>query len=188
MASVVVPGSSRLLPPEFVRPQDGAEKQDCETNAAKRRMKRVGPELAWMSPVYLGSDLHCRQPLRQTILDAGSSFILTCKPASHTTLHEWIQGIELVERRRTEKRDKRRRRFRYRWMKGVPARDGGAGRQALQGGPGRSRSGSAALDPRGSLAGPHSLSPPGPRMDAWVWNRIIARTGEGGHDEAGGRH
>jgi hypothetical protein len=36
--STVAPGHTRVLPlpPEFVAPQDGAEKQDCERNAAKR--------------------------------------------------------------------------------------------------------------------------------------------------------
>jgi hypothetical protein len=36
-ASIVTPGHSRglPLPPEFVAPQDGVEKQDCDRNAAK---------------------------------------------------------------------------------------------------------------------------------------------------------
>jgi hypothetical protein len=44
-ASVVAPGHAQVLPlpPEFIAPQDGAEKQDCERVAAKdtRRNKRV---------------------------------------------------------------------------------------------------------------------------------------------------
>jgi hypothetical protein len=37
-ATVVAPGHSKVVPlfPEFIAPQDGAEKQDCERNAAKR--------------------------------------------------------------------------------------------------------------------------------------------------------
>ena len=37
-AMIVAPGHSMVLPlmPEFITPQDGAEKQDCERNAAKR--------------------------------------------------------------------------------------------------------------------------------------------------------
>ena len=36
--TVVAPGHAMALPmmPEFIAPQDGAEKQDCERNAAKR--------------------------------------------------------------------------------------------------------------------------------------------------------
>ena len=38
-ASIVAPGHQQVLPlpPEFIAPQDGAEKQDCERNAAKPR-------------------------------------------------------------------------------------------------------------------------------------------------------
>ncbi|HEY4175106.1 MAG TPA: hypothetical protein VGM42_18900 [Rhodopila sp.] len=37
-ASIVAPGHQHVLPlaPEFIAPQDGAEKQDCERNAARR--------------------------------------------------------------------------------------------------------------------------------------------------------
>jgi hypothetical protein len=37
-ATVVAPGHAMVLPlmPQFIAPQDGAEKQDCERNAAKR--------------------------------------------------------------------------------------------------------------------------------------------------------
>jgi len=47
-ASIVAPGHTRVLPlpPEFVAPQDGTEKQDCEPNAAKRWLARHGPTLA----------------------------------------------------------------------------------------------------------------------------------------------
>jgi hypothetical protein len=36
--TAVAPGHSKVVPPfpEFIAPQDGAEKQDCERNAAKR--------------------------------------------------------------------------------------------------------------------------------------------------------
>jgi len=55
-ASIVAPGHTRVLPlpPEFVAPQDGAEKQDCERNAAKRWLARHGPAVAQLRPVYLG--------------------------------------------------------------------------------------------------------------------------------------
>ena len=44
-ASMVAPGHKQVLPlpPEFIAPQDGAEKQDCERNAAKRWLARHGP-------------------------------------------------------------------------------------------------------------------------------------------------
>ena len=45
-ATVVAPGHNRVVPlmPEFIATQDGAEKQDCERNAAQRAgIRRTGP-------------------------------------------------------------------------------------------------------------------------------------------------
>jgi hypothetical protein len=58
-ASVVAPGHTQVLPlpPVFIAPQDGAEKQDCERDAAKRCLPRHGPTVAHPRPVYLGDDL-----------------------------------------------------------------------------------------------------------------------------------
>jgi hypothetical protein len=68
-ASIVAPGHTRVLPlpPEFVAPQDGAEKQDCERNAAKRWLARHGPAVAQLRPVYLGDDLFACQPIAEAI-------------------------------------------------------------------------------------------------------------------------
>ncbi len=65
----VAPGHKTVLPPppEFVRPQDGAAKQDCETIAAKRWLARLGPAYAWLKPVCLGDDLYARQPMCEAI-------------------------------------------------------------------------------------------------------------------------
>src|SRR5271169_6617704 len=47
-ATVVAPGHSKVVPlmSEFVATQDGAEKQDCERNAAKRWFAKHGARLA----------------------------------------------------------------------------------------------------------------------------------------------
>ena len=57
-ASIVAPGHQHVLPlpPEFIVPQDGAEKQDCERNAVKRWLARHGPTLAHLRPVFLADD------------------------------------------------------------------------------------------------------------------------------------
>ncbi len=125
-ASIVAPGTSSLLPlpPEFIRRQDGAAKQDCEINAAKRWLKRIGPRMEGLKPVYLGDDLYCCQPVCQAILDAAGSFLLTCKPTSHTTLYEWIDGVGINELCRTDGKGRNRRRCRYRRMCGLSISDG----------------------------------------------------------------
>ena len=102
-ASLVAPGHAQVLPlaPEFITPQDGAEKQDCERNAAKRWLSRHGPGLASLRPVYLGDDLFACQPIVAAIKASGGSFILTCKPSSHQTVSEYLHGVKPEEHRET---------------------------------------------------------------------------------------
>ncbi len=58
-ATLVAPGHQRVLPlpPEFVAPQDGCNKQDCESRAARRWLAKHGADYAGRNPVYLGDDL-----------------------------------------------------------------------------------------------------------------------------------
>ena len=69
-ATLVAPGHDKVVPlePEFIVPQDGAEKQDCENRAAKRWLAAHGPRYAALDPIYLGDDLFSRQPLCQAVL------------------------------------------------------------------------------------------------------------------------
>ena len=108
-ASIVAPGPRRVLPPprEFITPQDGADKQDCERNAARRWLARHGPALKPLRPVFPGGDLFACQPIAAAIRRAGGAFILTCKPSSHqtttvipgkgrvTTLYRWLAGVPM---------------------------------------------------------------------------------------------
>jgi hypothetical protein len=123
-ASMVAPGHTRVLPlpPEFVAPQDGAEKQDCERNAAKRWLTRHGPAVAHLRPVYLGDDLFACQPIAEAIHRVGGGFILTCKPASHQTVSEYLHGATLEEHRQAEFVRGKRTTTIYRWLSQVPLR------------------------------------------------------------------
>lgn len=123
-ASLVAPGHKKVLPlpPEFIAPQDGAEKQDCERNAAKRWLGKHAPALARYRPIYLGDDLFACQPIVDAIGHAGGSFILTCKPSSHPTIAEYLGGAELEEHRQTVVQRGKRVTHIYRWLSGVPLR------------------------------------------------------------------
>ena len=125
-ANLVAPGQGLTLPlpPEFVTPRDGTDKQDCERQAAKRWLQQHGSRCAGLRPVYLGDDLYACQPVCQAMLDAGGDFLLTAKPGSHKTLYEYLDGIRLPTLRRTAGRGAKRRIHRYRWMTGLPVRDG----------------------------------------------------------------
>ena len=123
-ASLVAPGHKQVLPlpPEFIVPRDGAEKQDCERNAAKRWLTRHGAAVAQLRPIYLGDDLFACQPIVAAIHNAGGNFILTCKPSSHQTITEYLQGAELHEHRQTICKRGKRTTTVYRWLSALPLR------------------------------------------------------------------
>jgi hypothetical protein len=125
-ATLVAPGHAMALPlmPEFIAPQDGAEKQDCERNAAKRWLAAHAQRLMDLRPVYLGDDLFACQPIADAIIAAGGDFLLTAKPASHKALYDFMQGAEFDEHAVTQKTNGKRLTYRYRWFEDAPLRDG----------------------------------------------------------------
>ena len=82
------------LPPEFLLPQDGIDKQDSELAAAKRWLFQHAEWLRQQRVVILGDDLFSHQPFCELVLAHGLDFILVCKPSSHETLYAWLAGIE----------------------------------------------------------------------------------------------
>jgi hypothetical protein len=128
-AMIVAPGHNMVLPlmPEFITPQDGAEKQDCERNAAKRWLNAHGKRVAPLRPVYLGDALFSSQPLAQAVFATGADFLFVCKRDGHKTLDEYVDGAPLDQRTVIERRPGRRSlTYRYRWIEAVPLRDGNA--------------------------------------------------------------
>jgi hypothetical protein len=72
--------------------QDGAEKQDCERNAAKRWLNLHGKRLQDLRPVYLGDALFSCQSLAEAVLATGAEFLFVCKRDGHKTLYEYVDG------------------------------------------------------------------------------------------------
>jgi hypothetical protein len=132
LAALVKPGSNKAisLTPEYITPQDGHEKQDCETAAAKRWLGAYGPMLKQLGlrVTITGDDLYCHQPLCEIMLDKDLAldFILVCKEESHKTLYEYVEflndDIQTVEVKRWE--GKRLFTDTYYFLNGVPLRDG----------------------------------------------------------------
>ena len=92
---IVKSGNSSVLPlsPEFMTPQDGHEKQDCERAATKRWVKRNTDMLKGWRYTMLGDDLYSNQPLCETFLAAELNFILVCKPDSHKELYKTVDFL-----------------------------------------------------------------------------------------------
>ena len=95
---LVAPGSSSVycLEPEFIVPQDGAEKQDCEQNAFKRWVERNRHRLP-EKVTLMADDLHCHQPTCELCLDHDLNFIFVCRPDSHVALYEEVELLERIE-------------------------------------------------------------------------------------------
>lgn len=118
---IVCPGRSEViaLPPEYLRPQDGHDKQDCERAAGKRWLVKHAQTLAPHGVTVLGDDLYSNQPLCEVALQNGCNFLFVCKPDSHTSLYERLAfwqasgAIKALERRRRNGRFMEVIRYRY---------------------------------------------------------------------------
>ena len=89
---IVCPGQSQViaLPPEYIMPQDGHAKQDCERAAGKRWLSKHAAQVASRGATLLGDDLYSNQPFCALVLQHRCNFIFTCKPDSHPTFYERI--------------------------------------------------------------------------------------------------
>jgi hypothetical protein len=126
---IVTPGRNMAisLTPEFIVPQDGVEKQDCETNAGKRWLDKHGDRLKAIGVTILGDDLYSRQPMCEMVLSKGLNFIFVCKPDSHKSLYGWVELLEqegdldiIVVRRWNGKYSEI---YTYKYANDVPLRD-----------------------------------------------------------------
>jgi hypothetical protein len=125
---LVKAGESRVLvlEPEYITPQDGHEKQDCERAAIKRWVKRNGAHFEAHKYTILGDDLYACQPICELFLEQGFNFILVCKPESHVALYEQVEfldklgSVEQLTLRHWN--GKYHEAQTYRWVNGVPLR------------------------------------------------------------------
>jgi hypothetical protein len=127
-ATIVAPRQKHAipLPPEFIVPQDGHDKQDCESVAARRWLKKHGATYAQYNPIYLGDDLFSKQSICDAVREIGAHFIFTCKPDSHQTITEYLKGAPFSTYSETIPipggRGKCTTRN-YRWICDIPIRD-----------------------------------------------------------------
>jgi len=93
---IVAPGQPHAiaLRPEFITPQDGHTKQDCEIAAAKRWLEKNGSTYASLKATLLGDDIYAHQPTCRRTLLYNFHFIFVCKPQSHPTLYDWVHLLE----------------------------------------------------------------------------------------------
>lgn len=131
LAVVCAPGQGQVicLEPEFITPQDGHNKQDCEQAAIKRWVQRHADKFAPWSVTVLADDLHGHQPSCELLIASKMYFIFTCKASSHTTLYEELGLLTQVEgaiQRQTVRfwNGRYHERRVYRWAQDLPLRRG----------------------------------------------------------------
>ncbi len=93
---IIGPGQPYAIPlrPEFIVPQDGHKKQDCEINASKRWLENHSAFYRTGNDTLLGDDLYAHQPFCRRTLLYGFHFIFVCKADSHTHLYKWVGALE----------------------------------------------------------------------------------------------
>jgi hypothetical protein len=128
---VVSPSHRQVVPlrPEFIIPQDGHEKQDCEINAAKRWLAAHAECYTTGNDTLLGDDLYAHQPFCRQVLLHGYHYLFTCKPTSHTHLFEWVEALEEGRDRhsmtqRIKGKGNQWEHWHYRWANDVPLTEG----------------------------------------------------------------
>ena len=125
-ATLVRAGSHDLLPldAEEVRHTDGQEKQDCESKAGKRLLKRLRQEHRQLQLVVAGDDLSAHEPFILDLRALRRGFVLVAKPASHQELYAWVEDLdrlgECVKGRWETGPRAQRRYFEYRLAAQVP--------------------------------------------------------------------
>ncbi|MEK7716740.1 MAG: ISNCY family transposase [Pseudomonadota bacterium] len=127
---IVAPGQSEViaLRPEFITPQDGHTKQDCEIAAAKRWLEQNATRYLQGPVTLLGDDLYAHQPFCRRTLLHGYHFLFTCQPESHATLYQWVNllqpGPDLGSLKLRVKAGSQWHTHTYRWARQVPLAEG----------------------------------------------------------------
>jgi len=93
-AAIVHPEHKVVIPlaPEPILKQDGANKNDCERNAAKRLLEHLRREHPFLKAIVVEDGLSSNCPHIQTLKALNYSYILGVKPGDHKSLFEWLEG------------------------------------------------------------------------------------------------
>jgi hypothetical protein len=93
-AVIAHPDLAEVIPlmPEPIRRQDGAEKGDCERNAAKRLFPRMSQCHPHLRLIVVEDALSANGPHIKLILGLGWGYILVAKPKDHTDLFGRVEA------------------------------------------------------------------------------------------------
>jgi len=118
--AIMHPDKKQVLPvmPEAIANTDGHKKQDCETNAAKRFVKKLREAHPRQTFILGGDGLMSHQPMIETALEHDMHFLFVAKPGDHSYLFDWINAFPTLPKR--EFTDDKKRTHQFSWQNAVP--------------------------------------------------------------------
>ena len=119
-AVLVHPDHSTVFPlaPEPILKQDGARKNDCERNAAKRLLADLKREHPHLRLIVVEDALASNAPHIRQLQELNLRFILGAKPSDHTHLFAWVAATPAT--REVEFTDAKGVGHRFRYLNGAP--------------------------------------------------------------------
>jgi len=122
-AVLVHPDHKEVFPlaPEPILKPDGAKKNDCERNAAKRLLTDLRREHPHLKLIVVEDALASNAPHIRHLQALDFSFILGAKQSDHTFLFDWVETS--AQRTEASFTDEHGVRHRFRYLNGVPLND-----------------------------------------------------------------
>lgn len=95
-ACIVHPDQSNVIPlcPEIIQNGDGAAKNDCERNAAKRFIEHLRREHPHLKVILLGDGLASNAPYIRLLEEYKMKYLLGAKPGDHQALFTALETSE----------------------------------------------------------------------------------------------
>lgn len=95
-AAIVHPDKKVVVPlmPEAIVKQDGAKKNDCERNAAKRLLRKIRQDHPTLPLVAIEDGLSANAPHIKELNRHNMRFILGVKPGDHKFLFNWVADAQ----------------------------------------------------------------------------------------------
>jgi hypothetical protein len=121
-ASIVYPGNPIVIPlaPEPITKQDGASKNDCERNAAKRLLENMRREHPHLKLIVVEDALSSNGPHIELLQRLDMRFILGVKPDGNKYLFDWVN---LAKCETHEEIDEKGVIHRFKFLNQVPLND-----------------------------------------------------------------
>ena len=122
-AALVHPDTNTVFPlaPEMILKQDGADKNDCERNAAARFIRDFRRGHPHLKTIILQDGLASNGPHIKLLQSRNLRFIIGAKPKDHKFLFKWVEdspGVSVCEK--TEKTPKGVILHSFSWLNGAP--------------------------------------------------------------------